>query len=107
MAEHSYRSESASEIINDAKADVAPYLEVPGDCDILFMKGGGSALKVQELRCRVDIEIKIDYLLTGSWSQKTAAEATTRLLGPEKVNIAADGRDVNNGKADEVPEETT
>lgn len=142
IAEHSHRSELSSKIINEAKADIASFLDVPDDYDILFMQGGGSGefsatvynlvgawvakkrdevfgdikstdkddvnqpTLLQELRHRVDSELKIDYLVTGSWSQKAAAEAA-RLLGPEKVNIVADGREVNNGKFGKIPEENT
>lgn len=141
IAEHSHRSEHASKIINEAKADIALYLDVPEDYDILFMQGGGSGefsatvynligawvarkrdevfkgskpsdndlsdpTLMQELRRRVDTELKIDYLVTGSWSQKAAAEAS-RLLGPEKVNVAADAREVNGGKFGKIPDEST
>jgi hypothetical protein len=39
----------------------------------------------------------MDYIITGSWPQKAAAEAG-RLFGSEYVNIAADSRKVNDGK---------
>ena len=140
IAEHSHRSELATNIINEAKADLATYLDVPEDYEVLFMQGGGSgefaatvynfvgawvarkrlALSskktdeeflndpalMQELRNAVGSELKIDYLITGGWSQKAAAEAQ-RLLGPEHVNIAADARQSNNGKFGTIPDEST
>lgn len=43
IAEHSHRSEHASEIIKTAKADLASYLNFSqDDYEILFMQGGGS-----------------------------------------------------------------
>lgn len=42
----------------------------------------------------------MDYIITGSWSQKAAAEAE-RLFGLEHVNIAADG------KFETIPNEST
>ena len=42
IAEHSHRSEIATTIINEAKADLASYLDIPDDYEVLFMQGGGS-----------------------------------------------------------------
>lgn len=142
IAEHSHRSALATNIINEAKADLASYLDIPDDYDIAFMQGGGSGqfsataynlvgawvarkhqeifgdIKktekeplnepklVQELKESVDRDLKLDYIVTGGWSQKAAAEAA-RLLGPEHVNIAADAREINDGKFGKIPEEST
>ena len=143
LAEHSHRSELATGIVNKAKADLATYLEVPDDYEILFMQGGGSGefsatvynlvgvwverrkqkiLKelgiekagkdipeeklVRQLQDAVDEELKIDYLVTGSWSLKASQEAA-RLVGAEHVNIVADARKVNDGKFGKIPEEST
>lgn len=43
IAEHSHRSEIATTVINEAKADLAFYLDIPDNYEILFMQGGGSA----------------------------------------------------------------
>ncbi|CAK7216338.1 Phosphoserine transaminase [Sporothrix bragantina] len=43
------------------------------------------------LRAKVDSELRLDYLVTGSWSLKAYQEAQ-RLLGADKVNLVADGR---------------
>ncbi|PQE04213.1 phosphoserine aminotransferase protein [Rutstroemia sp. NJR-2017a BVV2] len=140
LAEHSHRSEIASNILNTTKSDLAKYLDIPDDYEILFMQGGGSGefsatvynmvgvwvekkkqkiLKdlgisadkeipedalVQELQKAVDEELKIDYLVTGSWSLKASQEAA-RLVGSEHVNIAADARKTNDGKFGKIPEE--
>lgn len=142
IAEHSHRSELAANIIKEAKEDLATYLDIPEDYEILFMQGGGSGefsataynlvgawvtrerkkvfgeLKhdekeelsepalMQQLRGSVDKNLKLDYLVTGGWSQKAAAEAA-RLFGPEHVNIVADGRKENDGKFGKIPEEST
>lgn len=142
IAEHSHRSEIANKIINEAKADLSTYLDIPEDYEVLFMQGGGSGefsataynlvgtwvtkkrnqifsqvkdgdkdeLKhpelVQQLRESIDKELKLDYIVTGSWSQKAAAEAA-RLLGPEHVNVAADSRENNGGKFGAIPDEST
>lgn len=135
IAEISHRSETATGILNEAKADLATYLEIPDDYEVLFMQGGGSGefsatlcnfvgfwvekrrqllLKkgiegeqlVEELRKQVDNELKVDYLVTGSWSLKASQEAA-RLLGEEHVNVAVDARKENNGKFGTVPAEST
>ncbi|KAF6808416.1 phosphoserine aminotransferase [Colletotrichum sojae] len=137
IAEHSHRSEIATKIIEEAKADLAAYLDIPADYDVLFMQAGGSGefsatvynlvgawvarqrdavlsrlgatdetdeKVVAELRKIVDEKLKVDYLVTGGWSQKASAEAA-RLLGPEFVNVAADARKVNDGKFGKIPDE--
>ncbi|RDW70442.1 hypothetical protein BP5796_08839 [Coleophoma crateriformis] len=140
LAEHSHRSKIAEDVLNTAKADLATYLDIPDDYEVLFMQGGGSGefsatvynmvgiwvekrkqkiLKelgitngkdisedviATELRKAVEEELKIDYLVTGSWSLKASQEAA-RLLGPEHVNIATDARKINDGKFGKIPEE--
>ncbi|KAF9881137.1 phosphoserine aminotransferase [Colletotrichum karsti] len=136
IAEHSHRSEIATKVLEEAKADLTTYLDIPSDYEILFMQAGGSGefsatvynfvgawvarqrdavLKrlgatedtdevVAELRKIVDEKLKLDYLVTGGWSQKASAEAA-RLLGPEFVNVAADARKVNDGKFGKIPDE--
>jgi phosphoserine aminotransferase len=141
LAEHSHRSELATGILNTTKADLAKYLDVPDDYEILFMQGGGSGefsatvynmvnvwverrkqkiLKelgieeskipenelVQQLQKAVDEELKIDYIVTGSWSLKASQEAA-RLVGAEHVNVVADARKINDGKFGKIPEESS
>ncbi|KXJ92882.1 pyridoxal phosphate-dependent transferase [Microdochium bolleyi] len=142
IAEHSHRSELASNILNTAKADLASFLNVPDDYDILFMQGGGSGefsatvynlvgawvtrkkaeiarslgldadkdvndeKLVAALKSAVESELKLDYLVTGSWSLKAYKEAG-RLIGEEYTNLAADARKVNGGKFGKIPDENS
>ncbi|CZT08489.1 related to 3-phosphoserine aminotransferase [Rhynchosporium agropyri] len=142
LAEISHRSETATTILNEAKADLASFLDIPDDYEILFMQGGGSGqfsatvynlvgiwierrkqkilndlgikegknipedVILKELEKAVQEELKIDYLVTGSWSLKASQEAA-RLIGEEYVNVAADARKVNDGKFGKIPEEST
>ncbi|TQN71579.1 Phosphoserine aminotransferase, partial [Colletotrichum shisoi] len=131
IAEHSHRSAIATTIINEAEADLASYLDIPDDYEVLFMQGGGSGefsataynlvgnwvarkrneigsdddSAVPELKAAVK-NLKIDYIVTGGWSQKAAAEAE-RLFGSEHVNIVADSRKTNGGKFGTIPDEST
>lgn len=141
IAEHSHRSQLATDIINNAKADLATYLDFSSDdYEVLFMQGGGSGefsatvynmvgawltrkkaeilatngvdekdcqpyLLESELAKAVE-SLKLDYIVTGSWSLKAYQEAQ-RLLGPEYVNLVCDARTVNNGKFGKIPDEST
>ncbi len=58
------------------------------------------------LQKAVRSDLKVDYLVTGSWSLKASQEAA-RLLGPEHVNIATDAREANGGKFGKIPDEST
>ncbi|KAL4868699.1 hypothetical protein BDV12DRAFT_185747 [Aspergillus spectabilis] len=137
VAEHSHRSELAAGILNTMKEDLANFLDIPSEFEILIMQGGGSGqfdatvynltsiwverqrqkiLKengelseedlVAELRKKVDVELRLDYLVTGSWSLKASQEAI-RLLGPEYVNVASDARTANDGKFGKIADEST
>lgn len=141
IAEHSHRSALAADIINNAKADLATYLDIPTDeYEILFMQGGGSGefsatvynmvgawvtqrkaaiLKESNIEEKDSVEsvlcdevgkglpnLKLDYIVTGSWSLKAYEEAK-RLLGPEYVNLVCDARTINNGKFGKIPDQST
>ncbi|KAG6008976.1 hypothetical protein E4U21_003528 [Claviceps maximensis] len=139
IAEHSHRSAMATKVINEAKADLASYLDIPDDYEVLFMHGGGSGQfaamaynfvgawvarthkkmapagedhggddsrsSLSMLKSELP-KLKLDYIITGGWSQKAAAEAE-RLFGPEHVNVVADSRKGNNGKFGTIPDEST
>ncbi|KAI0389898.1 phosphoserine aminotransferase [Xylariaceae sp. FL0594] len=68
IAEHSHRSQYAADIINEAKADLASYLDIPDDYDVLFMQGGGSG----EFSATV-------YNLVGAWVTRKKAEILQHL----------------------------
>lgn len=109
VAEISHRSAEAKEIVESLKANLATYLNIPSDFEILLMQGGGSGqfaataqnlcaawvqrrhAQIQEegslneeesakkLKQVVDSELKLDYIVTGSWSQKASEEAVCRI----------------------------
>lgn len=138
IAEHSHRSQIANDIINNAKADLCTYLDIPSDeYEVLFMQGGGSGQfsstvyhmvaswlthkkerlldgldedttdpRLVDNRVADSIEkkhkLKIDYVVTGSWSLKAYQEAV-RLLGEEYINLVCDARKYNDGKFGKIP----
>ncbi|KAI9685532.1 MAG: Phosphoserine transaminase [Bathelium mastoideum] len=59
---------------------------------------------LEQLRQQVKEELKLDYLVTGSWSLKASQEAA-RLVGSEHVNVALDARKSNDGKFGKIPPE--
>lgn len=44
VAEHSHRSALAADIVNNMKADLADFLEIPSTYDILIMQGTSHVL---------------------------------------------------------------
>jgi phosphoserine aminotransferase len=102
IAEISHRSKEFAACLSKLESDIRTLLVVPQTHSILFTQGGGSAqfsaivlnllarhrLLHPELK---DDERAMDYVITGSWSQKAAAEA--RRLGGGTVNVVVDSRD--------------
>lgn len=61
---------------------------------------------LEHLQGLVRSELKVDYIVTGSWSLKASQEAA-RLIGSEHVNVAVDARKAGDGKFIEIPDEET
>jgi phosphoserine aminotransferase len=101
IAEISHRSKEFGACQSKLESLIRTLLDVPQTHSILFTQGGGSAqfsaivlnllarhrLLHPELK---DHERVMDYVITGSWSAKAAAEAGR--LGGGGVNVAADAR---------------
>lgn len=135
LCEISHRSPEANEILANTKQALATLLDIPDDYEILFLQSGGSgefsatvynlvsiwvekkrakiaeevgddkAELMKRLRKVVDEELKLDYLVTGSWSLKASQEAA-RLVGAKHVNVAVDARKSNGGKFGTIPAES-
>lgn len=60
--------------------------------------------KFLELQKVVKQNLRLDYLVTGSWSLKASQEAS-RLVGKEHVHIVADAREAHAGKFGVIPSE--
>ena len=138
LAEISHRSATATKILADTRAALVSLLDIPDSHEVLFMHGGGSgefgavvfnmvAVWVEKRRRRAESELgdeekilervrrevkedlRLDYLVTGSWSLKASQEAAQLLepLGKGFVNVALDARKSNGGKFGTIPEEQT
>ncbi|KAL4955451.1 pyridoxal phosphate-dependent transferase [Aspergillus filifer] len=137
VAEHSHRSELATNILNTMKADLASFLDIPDDFEILIMQGGGSgqfdatvynltAIWVERQRQKIlkekgdlseeeviaELRKKVDAefkvdYLVTGSWSLKASQEAIRLLGPEYVNIASDARTANDGKFGKIADEST
>ncbi|OCT54927.1 Phosphoserine aminotransferase [Cladophialophora carrionii] len=65
---------------------------------------GKDAEVLERVKKEIESELKVDYLVTGSWSLKASQEAT-RLIGAKYVNVALDARKSNGGKFGKIPDE--
>ncbi|KJX99086.1 phosphoserine aminotransferase like protein [Zymoseptoria brevis] len=133
IAEISHRSADANAILAKAQSGLRQLLDIPESdgpdgYQILFLHGGGSGefsavvynmvsvwiakqLKAvggdeTKLAEVVQQKLKMDYLVTGSWSLKASQEAA-RLVGGEHVNIVTDARKHRDGKFGLVPDNST
>lgn len=61
------------------------------------------------MREKLKYSLRLDYLITRSWSLKASQEAAQLLepLGENFVNIALDAREANEGKFGMIPPEET
>jgi phosphoserine aminotransferase len=79
IAEHSHRSELATNIINEAKADLASYLDIPaGDYEVIFMQAGGTG----EFAASV-------YNLVGAWVARQHAAILKELGSSDEAAVVA------------------
>lgn len=114
IAEHSHRSALSSDIIATTESSLRNLLSIPKDYTVIFMQGGGTTqfsavpynllgywVQTQLDKANGDIEVvreklkkaRMDYVVTGGWSQKGSEEAR-RLFGDEKVNVITDSKKV-------------
>ena len=89
VMEMSHRGKEFISIYTQAEADLRELLAVPPQFRILFMQGGGLAENAI-VPLNLSRAGTVDFVVTGSWSQKSYKEA--RKYASE-VNIAASGED--------------
>jgi phosphoserine aminotransferase len=101
IAEISHRSKEFVAFLSNVESLIRTQLDVPPTHSILFTQGGGTAqfsAVVLNLLARhrllhpelTNDERVMDYVLTGSWSEKAYQEA--RRLSSVRVNVALDAR---------------
>ena len=89
VMEMSHRGKEFVSICEGAEADLRTLLAVPAHFKILFMQGGGLAENAI-VPLNLSRAATVDFVVTGSWSQKSYKEA--RKYAAE-VNVAASGED--------------
>ncbi|MDD5030148.1 MAG: 3-phosphoserine/phosphohydroxythreonine transaminase [Rhodoferax sp.] len=90
VMEMSHRGKEFGQIYAEAEADLRELLAVPSNFKLLFMQGGGlaeNAIVPLNLSCG---EVA-DFVITGSWSQKSADEAKRYCNSHEAANTQAGG----------------
>ncbi len=88
VMEMSHRGKEFISIYEQAEADLRSLLAVPADYKILFMQGGGLAENAI-VPLNLSRAGTVDFVLTGSWSQKSAKEAQRYC----QANVAASAQD--------------
>ena len=74
VMEMSHRSKAFEEIIQEAEEDLRELMNIPNNYKVLFLQGGASTqfamVPMNLMKNRV-----ADYIITGQWAKKAAAEA--------------------------------
>jgi phosphoserine aminotransferase len=90
VMEMSHRGKEFGEIYQQAEADLRDLLAVPANFKILFMQGGGLAENAI-VPLNLSRGQACDFVVTGSWSQKSMAEATKYCTAHAAASNKADG----------------
>ena len=88
VMEMSHRSKAFQEIIETAEADIRKLMNIPDNYKVLFLQGGASQ-QFAMIPMNLMKNGVADYIVTGQWAKKAAAEAEKY----EKVNIVASSAD--------------
>ncbi len=96
VMEMSHRGKEFQSIYERAEADLRTVLAVPAQFRILFMQGGGLAenaiipLNLSALRKDASGQGMADFVVTGSWSEKSRKEAEKYCLAHTAASAKAD-----------------
>ena len=99
VMEMSHRGPQFESIVAQAEADLRELLGVPDDYAVLFMQGGALAENAI-VPLNLSHGEKADYVVTGSWSQKSQLEARKYC----DVHLSADTREQGYGR---IPDPST
>lgn len=76
VLEISHRSPAFGEIMDAAEANIRKLLDISDDYSVLFLQGGGRLqFSMIPMNLMSDEKKSADYILTGTWGKKAAAEA--------------------------------
>ena len=91
ILEISHRSKDFDAILEDATTRITQLIDMPDTHEILFLQGG-SALQnaMMPMNFLTDSSQTADYILTGAWGNKSAAEVSR--FG--NLNVAWDGKEL-------------
>ena len=77
VCELSHRSATFGKIMDDAEAGIRQVLHVPENYAVFFMHGGGvGQMAAVAMNLSGSSDAVVDYVVTGSWSEKAAKEAS-------------------------------
>ncbi len=89
VMEMSHRSKAFDDIIKEAERLVRELMNVPDNYKVMFLQGGGSTqFAMVPLNLGVKCK-KADYIITGQWAKKAAAEAE-KFIEVNRVASSAD-----------------
>lgn len=88
VMEMSHRSKVFQDIIDEAEADLRELMNIPDNYKVLFLQGGASQ-QFAAIPMNLMKNKSADYIVTGQWAKKAAAEAEKY----GKVNIVASSAD--------------
>ena len=91
VMEVSHRSKEFVALAERAEANVRALLGIPDDYSVLFPQGGATLQMSMAPLNLTGPDDTVDYVVTGSWGKKAAAEARKFC----NVNVAADAADKN------------
>ncbi|KAJ3029613.1 UNVERIFIED_CONTAM: hypothetical protein HDU68_011648 [Siphonaria sp. JEL0065] len=88
LMELSHRSATFEKVLQETEDAYRRLLGVPDNYKVLFIQGGATLQfsMVALNLCGLDESKKLDYVVTGAWSQKGYEEAV-RLIGKDRVNL--------------------
>jgi len=90
VMEMSHRGKEFGQIAAETEADLRELLAVPDNFKLLFMQGGGLAENAI-VPLNLSRGETVDFVVTGSWSQKSAQEATRYCTAHEAASTKASG----------------
>ncbi|MBQ9972893.1 MAG: 3-phosphoserine/phosphohydroxythreonine transaminase [Firmicutes bacterium] len=83
VMEMSHRSKEFQKIIDDAESCLRRIMNIPDNYKVLFLQGGGTLQFAMVPMNLMTKSGKADYIVTGTWAKKAAAEA--KKFGDAKV----------------------